>query len=100
MDPFPPSNGHIYIMLVVDYVSKWIEAIATRTNDARVVLKFLHRNIFSRFGTPRSIISDEGSHFYNKLFDAMLSKYGVKHKASLAFHPQTNDLGEVSNREI
>ena len=52
MGPFPPSFGFVYILLAVDYVSKWVEAIATTTNDVKVVLKFLHKNIFTRFGTP------------------------------------------------
>ena len=59
---FPPSFGFIYILLAVDYVSKWVEAIAATTNDAKVVLKLLHKNIFTRFGTPQAIISDEGTH--------------------------------------
>ena len=100
MGPFPPSFGNLYILLAVDYVSKWVEAIATPTNDARVVVKFIHRNIFSRFGTPRAIISDEGTHFANKLFDALMGKYGVRHKKALSYHPQSNGQAEVSNREI
>ncbi|XP_042948598.1 uncharacterized protein LOC122281293, partial [Carya illinoinensis] len=100
MGRFPPSFGFAYILLAVDYVSKWVEAIATTTNDAKVALKFLHKNIFTRFGTPRAIISDEGTHFCNKLFENLLSKYGVKHKIALAYHPQTNGQAEISNREI
>ena len=97
MGPFPTSFGFVYILLAVDYVSKWVEAIAVTTNDAKVVLKFLHKNIFTRFGTPRAIISDEGTHFCNKLFDNLLSKYGVKHKIALAYHPQTNGQAKISN---
>ena len=100
MGSFPPSFGQLYILLAVDYVSKWVEAIATPTNDAKVVLKFLQKNIFTRFRAPRAIISDEGSHFCNKVFNALLAKYGVKHKVALAYHPQTNGQAEVSNREI
>ena len=77
----------MYILLAVDYVSKWVKAMATRTNDAKVVLKFLQKNIFTQFGAPRAIISDEGSHFYNKVFNALLVKYGVKPKIALAYHP-------------
>ena len=87
---FPPSFGQLYILLAVDYVRKWVEAIATLTNDAKVVLKLLQKNIFTRFGAPRPIISDEESHFCNKVFNALLAKYGVKHKVALAYHPQTN----------
>ena len=64
-----------------------------------MVLKFLHKKIFTRFGTPRIIVSDEGTHFCNKLFNNLLAKYGVRHKA-LAYHPQTNGQTEVSNREM
>ena len=58
MGPFLSSSNNKYILLVVDYVSKWVEAIATQTNDVKVVLTFLRKNIFTRFGTPRALISD------------------------------------------
>ena len=63
MGPFPNSFGNQFILVAVDYVSKWVEAVPTKTNDNKVVVKFLKENIFSRFGTPRAIISDNGSHF-------------------------------------
>ena len=66
MGPFPPSYSNSYILLVVDYVSKMVEAIDTPTNDDKVVLKFLKKNIFSRFGTPQAVIRDEGTNFCNK----------------------------------
>ena len=97
---FPSSYRHKYILLAVDYVSNWVEAIPTTNCDAKVVLNFIQRNIFSRFGTPRAVISDKGSHFCNKLFASLLAKYGVKHRVSLAYHPQCNGQAEVSNREI
>ena len=84
----------------MDYVSKWVEAIPTITCDAKVVPCFIKSNIFSRFGTPRAVISDEGSYFCNKLFASLLAKYGVKHRVSLAYHPQSNGQAKVSNREI
>ena len=90
MGPFPSSCGYKYILLAVDYVSKWVEAIPTTNYDAKVVLNFIRRNILSRFETPRVVISDEGSHFCNKLFASLLSKYGVTHRVSLAYHPQSN----------
>ena len=63
MRPFPKSYGNEYILVAMDYVSKWVEAVALPTNDARVVIKFLKKNIFTRFGTPRALISDGGTHF-------------------------------------
>ena len=100
MGPFPPSCGYLYILLSVDYVSKWVEAISTRTNDHKVVLKFIKEHIFSRFRTPRAIISDGGLHFCNRSFENLLKKYAVTHKVSTAYHPQTNGQAELANREI
>ncbi|KAM1818349.1 hypothetical protein PS2_000136 [Malus domestica] len=100
MGPFPSSFGFSYILLAVDYVSKWVEAKATRTNDSKVVADFVKTNIFSRFGMPRVLISDGGSHFCNCTIEALLKKYHVTHKVSTPYHPQTNGQAEVSNREI
>ena len=72
MGPFPSSEGKEYILVAVDYASKWVEMILTRTNDHRVVNKFIVKNIFSRFGYPRAIISDGGSHFTNSHFRSLL----------------------------
>ena len=100
MGTFPASYGHSYILVGVDYVSKWVEAIPCKTNDHRVVLKFLKANIFSRFGVPKVIISDGGSHFCNKSFENLMAKYGVKHKLATPYHPQTSGQVELANREI
>ena len=100
MGLFPSSYNNLYILLAVDYVSKWVEAIPTRTNDAKVVAQFLRSHIFSRFGTPRALITDNGTHLCNKVIDKVLQKYGVRHRTSLAYHPQSNGQAEVSNREI
>lgn len=100
MGPFPSSLGYTYILVAVDYVSKWVEALATRTNDHKVVLKFLRDMIFTRFGTPRAIISDGGSHFCNKPFEALMKKYNITHRVATPYHPQTSGQVEISNREI
>ena len=90
MGPFPSSFRNLYILLAVDYVSKWVEAILTRTNDAIVVAKFLHSHIFTQFKPPHALITDGGTHFHNKLVDSIMRKYGVRHRTTLAYHPQTN----------
>ena len=97
---FPSFFGNIYILLAVDYVSKWLEATTYPKNDANTVVGFLQRNILSKFGTPKTIISDGGSHFANKVFEKLMNIYGIKHIMSLAYHPQTNERAEISNREI
>ena len=90
MGHFPSSFSNLYILLAIDYVSKWVEAIPTRTNDAKVVANFLRSHIFTRFGTPRALITDGGTQLCNKLIDNVLRKYGVRHRTALAYHPQTN----------
>ncbi|GJR02993.1 reverse transcriptase domain-containing protein [Tanacetum coccineum] len=77
----------------------WVEAKALPTNDARVVVKFL-KSLFARFGTPRAIISDRGTHFCNDKFAKIMSKYGVTHRLATAYHPQTSGQVEVSNRGL
>ncbi|XP_062075294.1 uncharacterized protein LOC133779338 [Humulus lupulus] len=100
MGPFQSSYNNKYILLVVNYVLKWVEAAATPTNDGKLVMNFLQKNIFTRFGTPRAILSAEGTRFCNKQFDALLAKYGVRHRTTPADHPQSNGQMEVSNREV
>ena len=84
----------------MDYVSKWVEATACPINDVITVVGFIQRNILSRFGAPRTIISDEGSHFANKVFAKLMSRYGIKHLMGFTYHPQSNGQAEISNREI
>jgi len=74
MAPVPIFIGNQYILVAVDYVSKWVEAVPTRTNDNKVFVKFLKENIISHFGAPRAIISDNESHFCNKTFEALMRK--------------------------
>ena len=100
MGPFPNSNGYLYILLAVDYVSKWVEAKPTRTDDSKVVSDFLRSNIFARFGVPKALISDRGTHFCNRTVAALLKKYHVAHRVSTAYHPQTNGQAEISNRQV
>ena len=82
--PFSSSYRNKYILVAVDYVSKWVEAEAYPTNDAKVVMRFLQKHVFTRFGIPRAIISDEGSYFVNKWLKWLLDKHGVKHKVAIA----------------
>ena len=100
MGPFPPSFGYLYILVAIDYVSKWVETIPCKKNDHQIVLKFLKENVLSRFGIPRAIISDGGLHFCNRPFEALMRKYCITHKVATLYHPQTSGQVELANREI
>nr|GEV85868.1 reverse transcriptase domain-containing protein [Tanacetum cinerariifolium] len=94
MGPFPSSRGNKYVLVAIDYLLKWVEAKALPTNDARVICKFL-KSLFARFGTPRAIISDRGTHFCNDQFAKVMRKYGVTHRLFTTYHPQTSGQVEA-----
>ena len=85
MGPFLSSFRNLYILLAMDYVSEWVETIASPINFTMTVARFIQRNILSRFGAPRTIISNEGSHFAK-----IMSRFGIKHVMGLDYHPQSN----------
>ncbi|GJU19933.1 reverse transcriptase domain-containing protein [Tanacetum coccineum] len=99
MGPFPESRGNKYILLAVDYVSKWVEFQALPTNDARIMVMFL-RSLFARFRVPKALISDRGTHFCNSQLEKALQRYGVTHKLSTTYHPESNGQTKVTNRAI
>nr|KYP73540.1 Pol polyprotein [Cajanus cajan] len=80
MGPFPSSQNYKYILVAVDYVFEWVEATLTQTCDAKTIIKLFKKIIFPRFGVPRVVISDRGSHFIKRQFETLLSKYKVTHK--------------------
>ena len=94
------SHGIKYILVAVDYVSNWVEDIAFENNKGKSVTAFIKNNIFSRFGTPRAIISDAGSHICKRLFKGILEKYGVHHNVATPYLPQSSGQVEVLNRDI
>jgi len=100
MGPFPSSCNNKFILVAVDYVSKWVEAIPSPTCDAKTVIKLFKKVIFPRFGVPRVFISDGGSHFIERQFENLLKKYGVNHRVATPYHPQTSGQVEISNSEI
>nr|GEV34324.1 reverse transcriptase domain-containing protein [Tanacetum cinerariifolium] len=99
MGPFLSSRENTYILVAVDYLSKWVEAKALPTKDTRVVVKFL-KSLFTRFKTLRAIISDRRIYFCNDKFAKVMSKYGVTHHLATAYHPQTSGQVEVSNHGL
>ena len=89
-------------MVVVDYVTKWVEAIPTKSADYATAIKMLKDIIFPRFGVPRFLITDGGSHFIHGILRKTLAKYDVNHRvaSTYPYHPQTSGQVELSNRGI
>ena len=100
MGPFVRSQGCEYILVDVDYVSKWVEAMPCRAADAKHARKMFHEIIFPRFGTPRMVISDGGSHFIDSAFRNFLKELGTRHNIATPYHPQTSGQAETSNKQI
>ena len=100
MEPFQKSHDSKYILIVIDYVSKWVEALPCRATDTKHARKMFHEVIFPCFGTPRMVISDGVSHFIDKTFRAFLRELGAKHNIATPYHPQTSGQAETSNKQI
>ncbi|GKA82152.1 reverse transcriptase domain-containing protein, partial [Tanacetum coccineum] len=99
MGPFPKSYKFEYILVAFDYVSKWAEAQALPTNDGRVVVTFL-KKLFCHFRMPKALISDQGTHFCNKIMEKLMKRYGVNHRFSTSYHPQTSGQVKNTNRAL
>nr|GEY55170.1 reverse transcriptase domain-containing protein [Tanacetum cinerariifolium]GEY74443.1 reverse transcriptase domain-containing protein [Tanacetum cinerariifolium] len=99
MGPFLKSYKYEYILVAVDYVSKWAEAQALPTNDAQVVITFL-KKLFCHFRMPKALISNRGTHFCNKIIERTMKSYGVNHRFSTSYHPQTSGQVENTNKAL
>ena len=100
MGPFQKFHDSEYILIAVGYVSKWVEALPCRAANSKHAKKMLYEVIFPRFGTPRMVISDGGSHFTDKGFRAFLQELGARHNIATPYHPQTSGQAETSNKQI
>jgi len=100
MGPFKKSGDCEHILVAVDYVPKWVEALPCRAADAKHARKMFHEIIFPHFGTPRMVISDGGSHFIDKAFRTFLRDLGTRHNVATPYHPQTSGQAKTSNKQI
>ena len=98
--PFPLAFGFLYILVAIDYVSKWIEAIPSLNSDHKTMINFLKYNILSRFGISRAMISDDGTYFYNMSFKSLMRKYIITCKVVTLYHLQTSGQVEFVNKEV
>ena len=86
--------------MALNYLTKWVEAKVTPKNDARTIAKFLSENIFTRYGLPLEIVSDQGVHFVNEVIEFLLANFMVTHKRSSPYHPQVNGLAKSTNKTL
>jgi transposase InsO family protein len=100
MGPLSNSEGCEYILVAIDYVSKWVEALPCRAVDAMHSKRMFHEVIFPRYRVQRIVISDGGSHFIDRTFRKALSEVGVDHWIATPYHPQTSGQVETSNKQI
>ena len=100
MGPFLKSWQHEYILVVVDYVSKWVETLPCRATDSNNTKRMFSETLFPRFGVPRMVISDGGPQFIDRRFWGFLSDHGVHHNIMTPYHPQTSGQAEMSNKQI
>jgi hypothetical protein len=100
MGPFPNSEGYEYILVAIDYVSKWVEALPCRATDAMHSKRMFHKVIFPSYGVPKIVISDGGLHFIDPTFWKALTEVGVHHRIATPYHPQMSGQVETLNKQI
>ncbi|KAL3500320.1 hypothetical protein ACH5RR_039413 [Cinchona calisaya] len=100
MGTFLSLFGNLYILLLVDYVPKWVETKATRTNDDIVMVDFVKTHIFDKFEIPKAIINDQRTNFVNRSMKVLLGKYYIMHKVSISYHAKKSGKNKIYNQEI
>ena len=100
MGPFLKSKNYEYILVAVDYVSKWVEVMPCKAANAKNSKKIFEETIFPIFGVPRMVISDGGTHFTDKNFHNYLLRHGIHHNITTPCHPQISGQAETSNKQI
>ena len=99
--PLPiTSNGNRYIIVAMDYFSKWPEAKVLSNIRAKTVAEFIYNDIICRHGVPQEILSDRGTSFVNKVINELCEKYQTKHRLTSPYRPQTNGMVERFNRTL
>ncbi|CAM6097605.1 unnamed protein product [Calypogeia fissa] len=96
--PMARYSQNQYILAATEYTTKWVEAIATRENTARVTAKFLYQNIITRYGLPGELVSDQGTHFMNSPIQELTTNYNIRHRFSTPYYPQCNGQVESTNK--
>ena len=93
------SNGHKYIVVAIDYFSRWIEAESFGTLKAKQMAKFIEKSLICRYGGPHHIVTDNGVQFQAETAE-LLQRYGIEHHKSSPYRPQTNGAVEAANKNV
>jgi hypothetical protein len=94
------AGGHGYIIVAIDYFTKWAEAMPTFLNDGRTTTLFLFNHIITRFGVPHAIFTNHGEHFKNQMMSELHVKLGFIHENSSPYYPQANGQVEAINKVL
>ena len=96
----PPSKQKSYIIVCMDYITKWVETKVIKAAREEKVANFLRENIFYKFGYLRELVTDQGSQFTSNLVEDLLTHHKIKHRTSTPYHPQANGQLEVTNKDL
>ena len=96
----PPSNGKSYILVCTDYLTKWVELKAMNHAHDEKFVEFLYEEIFTHYGVPKELVTDQGAQFTSNLISELMKQYNIRHQKSSPYHPQANGQAEVTNREL
>jgi transposase InsO family protein len=96
----PSSNGHEYIVVAVDYFTKWVKSMPTFNNTDDIAARFFFNHVITQFGFPRQLVSNHGKHFENKIFAELSSKLGFTHEFTSPYYPQSNGQVKVVNKVL
>lgn len=96
----PFTQGHHYIIVIVNYFTKWIESMPTCINDGNIVSLFFFNHVIARFGVPKFIVTEHGKHFQNHMMQELVAKLGFRHENFSPYYPQANGQIEVINRTL
>lgn len=94
------ARGHGYIIVAIDYFTKWAEAMPTLSEDGHTTTQFLFNHVISRFGVPQAIVSDHSKHFRKHMMTKLTTHPGLWHDSSTQYYPQANGQLEVVNKVL
>ena len=94
------SNGHRFILVAIDYFTKWVEAASYANVTKSVVVRFIRHNLMCSYGVPERIITDNGTNLSNKMITELCEQFKIQHHNSSPYRPKMNGAVEAANKNI